>query len=346
MTFSRSGSSELTFRLAQPQKIQTLRINVRFQEINPQTSVTVQFNTLEPETWTGLQPGRTRTLVLEGNSLRRINTLRISGDFRYTNKATIESVTARGVTNLQRILFLLLNILGLIIVIGPILIRKYLQYNRQQELEQEFPNFLRDVVEGARAGMSLPQAIQNTSNNDYGQLTPYVQDLSAKLEWGIPFERAVREFGRKTDSDIIQRSINTIIQTYRAGGDVAGVLEAIGDNLEEIRELRAERRSQVHGEMITGYIIYFVFLGVLVVLIRYLLPSLTFSGGVGVLEGSGLSPEEIITTYRSVFRFLVIIQSIFSGLVIGRLSEGELKAGAKHVGILLGIGYTVAAVFM
>ncbi|MDY6769919.1 MAG: hypothetical protein SVU88_03015, partial [Candidatus Nanohaloarchaea archaeon] len=104
--------------------------------------------------------------------------------------------------------------------------------------------------------------------------------------------------------------------------------------------------SQIYGEMITGYIIYFVFLGVLVVLIRFLLPSLTFSGSIGPLQSSGLSAEELITTYRSVFRFLVIVQSIFSGMVIGRLSEGELKAGAKHVAILLGIGYTVAAVFM
>ncbi|MFB6265670.1 MAG: type II secretion system F family protein, partial [Candidatus Nanohaloarchaea archaeon] len=74
-------------------------------------------------------------------------------------------------------------------------------------------------------------------------------------------------------------------QTYQAGGDVGGVLEAVGNNLEEIRKLRKERRSQIYGEMVTGYIIYFVFLGVLVVLIRYLLPSLTFQGGIGVIEG-------------------------------------------------------------
>ena len=34
-------------------------------------------------------------------------------------------------------------------------------------MEKKFPEFLRDVVEGTRAGMSLPQAIQNTESGNY-----------------------------------------------------------------------------------------------------------------------------------------------------------------------------------
>lgn len=346
LTIEGGDSVKLNFDLEDPEKLENLQLSIAFSEITPQTEITLQFNSYEPEALSGLSSGSSHLMSIPTENLQETNTLEMTGQFSFTRSATIKSITAKGVTGFQRISFLLINILGLIVIIGPILIKKYIQYSKQQELEDEFPNFLRDVVEGVRAGMPLPQAIQNTSNNNYGQLTPYVKDMSAKLEWGIPFEKAVLQFGKNTKSPIVQRSINTIIQTYQAGGDVGGVLEAVGNNLEEIRKLRKERRSQIYSEMVTGYIIYFVFLGVLVVLIRFLLPSLSFQGDIGPLQGSGLSPEELLTTYRSVFRFLVIIQSIFSGLVIGRLSEGELKAGAKHVGILLGVGYTVAAVFM
>ncbi|MDY6768638.1 MAG: type II secretion system F family protein [Candidatus Nanohaloarchaea archaeon] len=346
LTITGDDPFEASFPIASPGRMETVRITFVFREVAPQTQFTFQVNGRVRGEVGGFRPGSSHLITLTGDQLQQENTVTVAGQFQFSSQATLQAVRVRGVTGLQRITFLLLNIIGIIVIIGPILLIKYMEYSRQSEMEEEFPNFLRDVVEGARAGMPLPQAIQNTRGNNYGQLTPYVEEMAAKLEWGIPFERAVRQFGRKTRSPIVQRAINTIIQTYQAGGDVAGVLEAVGNNLKEIRKLRKERQSQIYGEMITGYIIYFVFLGVLVVLIRFLLPSLTFSGSIGPLESTGLSAEELVATYRGVFRFLVIIQSIFSGMVIGRLSEGELKAGAKHVGILLGIGYTVSAVFM
>ncbi len=346
LTITGNSPMEISFPIESPERMETVRITIVFDDVSPQTEFTFQVNEQVDSEANGFQPGGSQLITLSPDELQEENTVTVAGSFQFANRASVSQVTVRGATGLQRIVFLLLNIIGIVIIIGPILIIKYLEYSRQAELEEEFPNFLRDVVEGTRAGMPLPQAIQNTRDNNYGQLTPYVEEMGAKLEWGIPFERAVREFGRKTKSPIVQRAINTIVQTYQAGGDVAGVLEAVGNNLKEIRKLRKERQSQIYGEMITGYIIYFVFLAVLVVLIRFLLPSLTFSGDIGPLESSGLSADELIATYRSVFRFLVIVQSIFSGMVIGRLSEGELKAGAKHIAILLGIGYTVAAVFM
>ncbi|MFB6265671.1 MAG: type II secretion system F family protein, partial [Candidatus Nanohaloarchaea archaeon] len=202
LTFSRNDPAQITFKLQNPQKLKNLRLNIVFRDVSPQTGISLRFNTRTTESLSGMSPGSSHTMLLESDQLRRTNTLQISGQFGFASRAEIASVTASGVTGFQRILFLVLNILGLIIIVGPILIRKYLQYSRQQELEEEFPNFLRDVVEGVRAGMPLPQAIQNTSSNNYGQLTPYVEDMSAKLEWGIPFEKAVLEFGRKTGSQI------------------------------------------------------------------------------------------------------------------------------------------------
>lgn len=346
MTISQQDPLTTSFTLQRPQKMQSVDIKITFRSIDENVGITPTVNTEQFETTDGHVPGGSRVIAMDKEDLRRVNHVQIEGEFGFVTTAEIASITVTGVTGTQNLLFLVLNILGIIILIGPILVVKYLQYARLGELEEQFPNFLRDVVEGTRAGMSLPQAIQNAQNNNYGRLTPFIEEMAAKLEWGVPFDKVMQSFARKTKSRIIRRSVNTIIQTYESGGNVSEVLQSVGKNLKEIRQLRKERESQIYGEMITGYIIYFVFLFVLIVLIRYFLPSLTFSQSIGPLGGSGLSGDQVIATYRSVFRWLIIVQSIFSGMVIGRLAEGNLKAGGKHVAILLGVGYTAALVFM
>ncbi|MFB6294572.1 MAG: type II secretion system F family protein, partial [Candidatus Nanohaloarchaea archaeon] len=238
---------QISFPIESPERMENVRITVVFGDVSPQTSFTFQVNDREVDQVSGFRTGESHLVTLSSDQLEEENTVTVSGQFQFSTRATVRQVNVRGVTGLQRITFLLVNIIAIIIIIGPILITKYLEYSRQAEMEEEFPNFLRDVVEGTRAGMPLPQAIQNTRENNYGQLTPYVEEMAAKLEWGIPFERAVREFGRQTRSPIVQRAINTIVQTYEAGGDVAGVLEAVGNNLKEIRKLRKERQSQIYG---------------------------------------------------------------------------------------------------
>jgi hypothetical protein len=52
--------------------------------------------------------------------------------------------------------------------------------------------------------------------------------------------------------------------------------------------------------------------------------------GAGVSSAAKLSPEEI----SSLFLYLLIAQGFFAGFVIGKLSEGTLRAGVKHSFIL------------
>ncbi|MDY6769416.1 MAG: hypothetical protein SVU88_00420, partial [Candidatus Nanohaloarchaea archaeon] len=185
LTITGADPMELSFDIQNPDRMETVRVSVVFRDVSPGTSFTFTVNDDVTETATGFRPGGSHLITLSSDQLQEENTLEVSGRFDFSTQATVQSVKVRGVTGLQRITFLLLNIIGIIIVIGPILIVKYMQYSRRAELEEEFPNFLRDVVEGTRAGMPLPQAIQNTRSNSYGQLTPYVRDMAAKLEWGI-----------------------------------------------------------------------------------------------------------------------------------------------------------------
>lgn len=347
VTITSERPFQTAFGVQNPQSMDSITIDIAFEESNQASSYTFYLNGESvSEGTTGLTSGSVQTLSPDMGLIQQSNQLRIEGDFTVAGSATIRSVTITGFNQAQRITFLLLNLFGLLIMMGPILSLKYYQYSVKSEIEDRFPDFLRDIVEGTRSGMSLPQAIQNTRGNDYGRLTPHVEKIAAKLDWGIPFERVMHDFARKTDSRIIRRAVNTIIQTYQSGGNVTDVLESVGNNIQEIKELEQERESELYGEMITGYVVYFIFLIVLIALMRYLVPALSFPGDIGPLGSQGMTAAELINTYRPLFRDLVVIQSVFSGLVIGKLSEGSLRAGGKHIAILLSVGYTVAVLFM
>ncbi len=341
----------LQFPVQNPRGLDNLQIRVVFARADQSSTFRATLNGQplgsDDGTITGVTDGSVQTFSPDTGNLTQVNEVVISGEFTVAADAQIESVRVTGYSSVQRITFLFINLFGIILVLGPILTIRYYQFAIRGEYEDRFPDFLRDIVEGVRSGMSLPQSIQNAAGNDYGRLSPKVNAMSAKLEWGIPFDKVLSDFAEQTDSQIIRRAVNTIIQTYESGGNVSEVLETVGKNIKEIKQLERERESELYGEVLTGYLVYFIFIGVLIALINYLVPALSFSGDIGPLSGGGgQSTSALINQYRPIFRNLVVIQAVFSGLVIGKLSEGELRAGAKHVAVLLAAGYTLSVLFM
>lgn len=352
-TFSESEPFMMAFEVEDPRQLDHLAIEIVFADADGTESFDILMNDeVIQESVTGMSPGSVQNIHPEPDIFVRNNLIMIEGEFPLYDTAKVESIEVTGYTNVQRYGFLILNIVGIIIALGPILVLKYREFQNRAKIEDRFPDFIRDLVEGVRSGMSLPQSINNTTINEYGALTKYVDQMSAKINWGIPFDQVLRDFSEDTKSQIIARATNTIIQSYQSGGNVDEVLGTVGTNIEKVKQLERQRKSELYGQMVAGYIVYFIFLGVMVSLINYLLPAMTIGGdipttgiGVGFMEGMG-SMTEMISIYTPIFRNLVVIQSVFSGLVIGKLSEGELKAGAKHVAILLSVGYTVAILFM
>ena len=246
----------------------------------------------------------------------------------------------RDITNI----FSSVLLMACIMFIVPIALVRYTAIAKVKALEDSFPQFMRDLVESIRAGMTLPQAIDSISKNDYGKLNPYVKRLNAQLQWGIPFGKAFLKFTRSTKSPLIGRIGSTIIESHRFGGNLTDVFEAISTTTIEIERLREERKLYLNSQLISSYIIFFVFLGVIIGLERFLVPTLS-NISVKELTLGTVTSTDIALEYKSIFRNLIILQGLFAGLVIGKMSEGALSAGIKHSLFLLVIGlvtYTIA----
>lgn len=238
-------------------------------------------------------------------------------------------------------LFSSIIIIAIIIFFVPIGLIRYYESWKIKTLEDFFPQFMRDLVESVRSGMTLPQAIESVSQNDYGPLNSHIKRLNAQLNWGIPFENALLKFSRGTNSKLIGRITTTIIESHRFGGNLTDILDAISTTSVEIERLREERKLYMNSQLITGYIIFFVFLVVIIGLEKFLVPTL--SKPMAGLSAQG-APEDISGEYKAVFRNLIMLQGLFAGLVIGKMAEGAVAGGIKHSLFLFIVGllaYTI-----
>ncbi|MBU3905054.1 MAG: type II secretion system F family protein [Nanoarchaeota archaeon] len=223
----------------------------------------------------------------------------------------------------------------LVMIVMPFII-EYNKYTLNKEIEETFPDFLRDISQNIKAGMTLPQAVIATKKTDYGRLDPYLDKMAVQIDWGIPFNKILTNFS-KGKTSVIKRTVSVINEAITGGGDISQILDAIGTSMKEINDLRKERQSSTYSQMLTGYIIFFVFLGVIIALQSFLIPSLNFSG-------SGFA--NLMVTYGVMFKQLIIIQGFFSGMVIGKMSEGKLISGLKHSIVLIVIGYVTLSIFI
>ncbi|MEM7821586.1 MAG: type II secretion system F family protein [Candidatus Aenigmatarchaeota archaeon] len=235
-------------------------------------------------------------------------------------------------------IFSSLNIVALFVLMLPIVILRYSEYRKKKEIEEMFPVFLRDFVEAVRGGMTIPHAFKSVSSNDYKSLTPYVKKMAAQMGWGIPADKVLLKFSKEVKSRVIGRIISSVIESHRFGGNLADTFEALSNTAVEVERLRTERRLYMHSQMITGYIIFFVFLGVMVGLSRFLIPSLTQVS----LPGMEVGPsKELTEEYKTIFRNLILIQGFFAGLSVGKMAEGAVVAGLKHSIFMMFVGTVI-----
>src|SRR5207253_3019611 len=79
---------------------------------------------------------------------------------------------------------------------------------RQREIKQverRLPDFLRDVAEAGRFGMTLADAIVVSSSGRYGKLTPEIKKMAAQITWGVHATEALRLLATRVKTPMVER---------------------------------------------------------------------------------------------------------------------------------------------
>lgn len=243
--------------------------------------------------------------------------------------------------------FFLLIGMSILIGITPFVFTVIIETREVTEKEEMFLEFARNLVESVKTGTPISKSIINIKDKTYGILSPHIQKLANQMTLGIPLSFALQVFAKDVNNRTISRALTLIGQAEKAGGDIGEILESVAKAVNLSDKLKKERKAVISTLVVQGYIIFFVFLIIILVMQFKILPMVAGIADIGSLDalgassasGSGIAPEEISTS----FFYLLLIQGLFTGLTIGKLSEGSIKAGIKHSFALMMLSFIVSA---
>jgi pilus assembly protein TadC len=235
--------------------------------------------------------------------------------------------------------------IGIIIGISPYISLTIVEGKINGEKEQMFLEFARDLVESVKSGTPVSKSIINVKERPYGILGKHIRKLANQISLGIPLGTALQIFSKDVDNKTISRALTLIGEAERAGGSIGEILESVAGAVRMSDKLKKERKATISALVIQGYIIFFIFLIIIVVMQFKILPMVS---GIANLETIGVTGtnigggEEI--DFSQAFLYLLLVQGFFSGLAIGLLAEGNLKAGIKHSFALMLSAFLVSAI--
>lgn len=241
-----------------------------------------------------------------------------------------------------------LAFLGLGILIGalPIIIKIVIENKINSEKEDMFLEFARNLVESVKTGTPISKSIVNVKDKDFGALSPHVIKLASQISIGIPLTQALTYFAKDVRNKSIARSLTLIGQAERAGGDIGEILEAVAGAVNMADKLKKERKAAISTLVSQGYIIFLVFIVIILVLQFQILPMVSGISDVGGslgFGGGGLSKAEVAqNSISNAFLYLILVQGFFTGLTIGKLAEGNVKAGVKHSFALMFLSFVAS----
>ena len=235
--------------------------------------------------------------------------------------------------------FLLLILFSMVLIALPFLLSVMKETETEKENNAKFLEFIRNIVENVKSGTPISTSILNIRNQNYGTLTPHVRKMANQISMGITVKKAMENFAKDVNSSVVTKAINLISEADRAGGDIEEILESVSGSVNDIDKLRKERKSSISNLVVQGYIIFLIFVVIILIMQIKIIPltaELATSGS--------FSPEEMA---RPLF-YLLLAQGFFTGLVVGKLAEGKVKAGIKHsffIVVLALLIYSVVRIF-
>ncbi len=222
-------------------------------------------------------------------------------------------------------------VIALAIGVIPPSIVSMLHNRWRTKIEKATPEFLRDLATASRTGIPLQVALEHASKRAYGPLTNELKILVAHMSWGMNFNEALDEFSDRIDLPLIKKATVLINEAGKHGGDLSDIFDSTAKYLDNINAWTIKRKQQTTPYVLIFYFSVFIFLFIIIIISNMMFAPLshTASGSVSFIK-------PIISQAQSKRLFLhaALIESLFGGLIAGKINEDSFVDGLKHVAVL------------
>ncbi len=247
------------------------------------------------------------------------------------------------------IMYLDLVVIGLSVALALPGIYDFTYMRKIKKVEERLPDFLRDLAEAGRFGMTLAEAIVVASSGRYGALSDEIKRMAAKIQWGVPVNQALEDFTRRVNTPLVNRMVAIIIKANQAGGNVADVLSMVAHAARETQLMEKERAIEMSTYGFVLVTSFFVFLATIIILNTSFLPQMAKAGKAVEESLSHLAMPNVpvkiayenIPTIKFMFVLATIMHGVGDGIMMGILRDGRIKGGMLYGFALLLSGYMI-----
>jgi len=189
--------------------------------------------------------------------------------------------------------------------LGPVAIYVTWYEARLDQMEFKFSEFLLDLAEYWKVGLSMTTAVTTIADGEYGALNKQIRKMSTQISWGVAFNDVLLNFTEDIPTRLVARSVSLILESNKAGGKIADVLVTAAKDASEIKWLQKERQKGVFMYVVVIYVSFMVYLAVIGIISAVFLPF--------------------------IFYCSVLIQAGGNGLMAGVMGKGKVTQGLIHV---------------
>ena len=236
--------------------------------------------------------------------------------------------------------------LTLLVAILPPSIVEFNNIRWLRSVDRNIPLLLRDLAEAVRSGETLVRALEEAAKRNYGPVSRYLEKAMVRLSLTSDLEASLRWMGEKLVRPSAMRMATILIEASESGGKIIDILEAAVSLFNQIAEYRDEREAQTRPYLLLAYMGSIVFMVISYVILLQFLAPLSTAAETPEMMGAPIIQNVLdISYYKAILFWASVMESIFGGLIAGKISGGRLTAGLIHSSILLAVTIAFFNVF-
>lgn len=203
------------------------------------------------------------------------------------------------------------------------------------DAENYMPNFLRDVTEARKIGLSPEKCIIHASKRTgYGKFSETLHLIRSQMEWGVSLRKIFVNIKQKIQTWPVLVNFLILVETIKIGGGSATALEILTDYSEKQKDVEVNKKS-----LLRPYVILAFIWSVLIALTTTMVALTVFALTQISLPGSTVMPIEAMQDQINLFSTGIILQCWLSGFFVGKVNEGTVAAGFKYSAMLVITAY-------
>lgn len=229
--------------------------------------------------------------------------------------------------------------LSLFVVTAPAGIVHMRFARKVTSMENGVNNFLRDLTEVRKTGLSPERCIESLSKRDYGAFSKEIRKISSDISWGIPIKQVMMDFLKRTKSWMVQIVMFLLVETIDVGGGTIGMIEALSRFSNLTQEVDKEKKMSTRPYVFMPYLA-----ALLLVATTVMMTGLTSGFGLsaGAETAASAASAAAATQMTNIFVTSAIFHSFIIGIVAGKISDESIASGFKHAAILVIISMLAA----